>query len=124
MKRFFISLALLAVIVLGTAFTSFTAGKKLEESGKAILMCTEKEENENMDSLKIKEAIRVWEKNRKFLFAVTFHDDFSEIEEKITELEFYSFKPDFNKSSKISYETGMLLKSLAEDFYVTLENIF
>lgn len=120
MKRFFIALALLVTIISGTVFTSFTAGKKLEESGSAVLACAEK----GADSQKIKEAIRVWEKNRKFLFAVTFHDDFSEIEGKITELEYYSSHPDSEKSSKISYETGMMLKELAEDFYVTLENIF
>lgn len=124
MKRFFVALALLAVIVSGAAFTSFTAGKKLEESGKAILTCMEKGENESVDSAKIKDAIKVWEKNREFLFAVTFHDDFSEIEGKITELEFYSVHPDFDKSSKISYETGTQLRELAKDFYVTLENIF
>lgn len=124
MKRFFVSLALLAVIVSGTAFTSFTAGRKLEEAADAILTCTEKEDNEKEDSVKIKKAVEVWEKNRRFLFAVTFHDDFSEIEGKITELEFYSLNPDFSKSAKISYETGVMLNELAKDFYVTLENIF
>ncbi len=124
MKRFFIALALLVAVVSTTAFTSSVASRKLEESADAVLICTEKQKSQQADSEKIREAISVWEKNRKFLLAVTFHDDFSEIEGKMTELEFYSFEPDFNKSSKISYETGMLLKDLAKGFYVTLENIF
>lgn len=124
MKRFVIALALLVSVVSATAFTSFVASRKLEQSAAAVLVCTEKQKSQKADSAKIREAISVWEKNRAFLFAVTFHDDFSEIEGKITELKYYSFNPDFSKSSKISYETGMFLKGLAKDFYVTLENIF
>ncbi len=124
MKRFFVSLALLVAVIASTVFTSFAAVKKLEESKDAVLLCTVKEKNDNLDSLKIKEAIRVWDKNKKFICAVSFYDDFSEIEGKFTELEFYSENPDFEKSSKISYETGALLEERTSGFYVTLENIF
>ncbi len=124
MKRFFIALALLAGIVFTAAFTSFAAARKLEETGAAVLRCAEKEQLEDLDLKNIKEAIGVWDENRRFLFAVTFHDDFSEIEGKMTELQFYSLHPDFAESSKISYEAGTMLKELAADFYVSLENIF
>lgn len=124
MKRFFIALALLAGIITSTACTSFTAAQKLKETSAAVLRCSEAEQNEKLDTKNLKQAVSVWEKNRHFLFAVTFHDDFSEIEEKMTMLRYYSSHPDFAESSKISYESGLMLSSLAEDFYVTLENIF
>lgn len=124
MKRLYIALAVFVSVVLSVAVVSFVSEKKLEETSRAFLSCTEKEKNENLDSLKIKEAVKIWEKNKRFLLLFTFHSDFAELEEKITKLQFYSVHPDFEKSSEISYETGVHLSSLAQDFYVSLENIF
>ncbi len=124
MKRLYIALVVFAVVVSSVAVVSAVSEKKLEETSDAFLICVKKEKNENLDSLKIREAVKVWEKNKRFLLLFTFHSDFAELEEKITKLRFYADHPDFEKSSKISYETGEMLTSLAQDFYVSLENIF
>lgn len=124
MKRFFIALALLAVIITSASVTSFTAAKKLKETGSAVLSSSEIGTEESRNTEKLRKAVKLWDKNRRFLFVVTFHDDFSEIEEMMTSLEYYSLNPDFEKSAEICYQAGALLTSLAEDFYVTLENIF
>ena len=124
MKRLYISLVVFAIVVSSVVLISVTAEKKLEETSRAFLACTEKEKNESLDSLKLENAIRVWEKNKRFLLVFSFHSDFSEIEAKITYLTFCSLYPDFEKSSLVSYETGKMLSDVAEDYCVSFENIF
>ncbi len=124
MKRMIIALALLGVIVCTAFVTSDLAGSAIDKTCAALVECTRKKENETIDSLKIKEAVSVWNRNKKILYAVMFHDDFYEIEKSMAKLEYLSRHNDFSRSSWLCAETELLLRNKKEDMNVSFANIF
>lgn len=124
MKRMIIALVLLGIIIC-TAFVTFSlAENAIDKTCVALNECTRKGKNEKTDSLKIREAVSVWNSNKKIIYAVMFHEDFSETEKCMAELEYLSRHNDFSRSSQICAEIELLLRNKKEETNISFENIF
>ncbi len=124
MKRLIVAVILLFFSAGASFVTGFVAENAIEKTKDALMMCVQDTYGEKQAHEKIEQALDAWHRNKKFLFAITVHDDFSEIEKNMTELSYYAKRPDCEKISKISYETWLLLDDLREDFSISAENIF
>lgn len=124
MKRTVVASLLLVLIFVTAAVTFSSAQNAIEKTCQALEACTEKEKNENLDALKTRDALKTWENNKKILFALMFHDDFSDIENNMTELEYCLKNSDFDESVKICAETSAMLVKLRDELGVSFENIF
>lgn len=124
MKRTVIASVLLVLSITIAVSGAALAKNAARKTSHALYACTQTEQNKDLSSKKIKEAVRVWNDNKKILFVITAHDDFFEIENKMTSLEYFIENPAFAESSKLSYETALMMEKLAEDFDIKFENVF
>ncbi len=124
MKRIIIALSLLLFVTLASVVTYFTAENAIDKTQKALNVCFDKEDDETLDALKLEKALKAWEYNKKYLFVITFHEDFSEIEKNMTDLKYLVKEPDFNESSKICYKISLMFDEMRKEFSVSFENIF
>ncbi len=124
MKRFIIAVSLLVLAAATAFFSGYSARKAIETSSDALYACTVKEKNKELDTLKIKEAVSVWNSEKNIMLLTSVSDDFSEIENNFTRLEYYIMFPDFEESSKLCYETAAMLEKLSDDFGLNFQNIF
>ena len=124
MKRMIIALVLLTVIICTASATSVLAEKVIDRTCETLGKCTEKGENKEADIMRLKEAISVWESNKKLVYVVICCEDFYDIEENIIKLEILSEHYDFLQISAICAETELLLRNKREDICVSFENVF
>ena len=115
MKRMIIALLLLGIIICTAFVTSHLAEKAIEKTCDALKECVVKEQNEKYNSLKISEAVSVWNRNKKILYAVMYHEDFFEIEKNMLELECLSQCNNFAQSDCLCAKTELLLRNKKED---------
>lgn len=124
MKRFIIALSLLVVAAAAAFFSGFSAQTAIKASSAALYACTVKEKNEELDTLKIKEAVSVWDEKKNIMLLTAVSDDFSEIENNFARLQYYIMFPDFDESSKICYETAVMLENASDNFSFSFRNVF
>ncbi len=119
-----IALLLLGIIVCTAFVTSHIVGNAIEKTCDALKECAVKEQNEKYNSLKISEAVSVWNRNKKILYAVMYHEDFSEIEKNMLELECLSQYNNFAQCDCLCARTELLLRNKKEEIKVNFENVF
>ena len=124
LKRFVVAVVLLLCIIAGSFFVTACAEKAIDETKQAILSCAEKEKDISLDIIKLKNALSVWDKNKKILYAFMFHEDFTEFENNIAVLRYMCDFPDSDKIRKISYESAVMLDSIKEKNRANPEIIF
>ncbi len=124
MKRMIIALVLLGIIICTAFVTSDLARNAIDKTCVALNDCIQKKGNETLYPFKIRDAVSVWNRNKKIIYAVMFHEDFSEIEKCMAELEYQSRHNDFSRSSQICAEIELLLINKKEETNISFENIF
>lgn len=123
MKRFVIAILLLVVVSVVCLCITCVAQNAIEETKDALLSCAEKEENISLNVIRIENALNTWEKNKKILYVSMFHDDLSEIENKMITLRYLADYPEYGEISRISRESAMMLGNLKDNFHANVENI-
>lgn len=124
MKRMIIALLLFAGIVCTAMAASNLAENAIEKTCIALRECTRKDENKKIKILKISEAVSTWNRNKKTLYAVMLHDDFSEIEKNMLELENLLQHNELMQIDSLCDKTELLLRNKKEEIQVNFENIF
>ena len=124
MKRMVTALVMLGVIICTAFVTSSLVNNSINSTCAVLGKCTLKGENDDEYSLRIKEAVSLWERNKKIFYLVMFQDDFSVIEENMIKLKFLSENYDFFVILQICNETESMLRNKKEEISVNPENIF
>ncbi len=124
MKRFIIATVLLTFCFATTLICEKKAESAVNEMIDILHECEKKETSTNLDSAKVNEAIRMWKEKEKFLTLITPNDNFSDIENNFAALAALSGSSDFELSSSLCRETALILVKIADEYNISIENIF
>ena len=119
-----VALVMLWVIICTAFVSSYLVNSAIDSTCEALENCIQKEENDKAYSLRIKEAISVWERSKKLVYPVMFSEAFSVVEENMIRLEFLSENYDFSGISHLCAETELLLKNKKEESKIDFQNVF